>query len=167
MKFYNCLHNNYRTRSLCQNSINFICENLTTTIEKLDISRQRFFGDEQLLTLLKRCNKLTEFSFGFTSVSDTSVDTIITTLSQTLIKINPSHLISFPKLLQIAKMPKLKVLSNTAVITSYLKDEKLEIASPSHLLIVQLFMHLVDFGKSKENLIPLIEVIRHSNSLRF
>ena len=108
-----------------------MCENLTTTIEKLDISRQKFFGDEQLLTLLKRCNKLTEFSFGFTSVSDTSVDTVITTLSQTLIKINPSHLISFPNLLQIAKMPKLKVLSNTSVITSYLKDEKLEIASPN------------------------------------
>ena len=108
-----------------------MCENLTTTIEKLDISRQKFFGDEQLLTLLKRCNKLTEFSFGFTLVSDTSVDTIITTLSQTLIKINPSHLISFPKLLQIAKMPKLKVLSNTSVIKSYLKDEKLEIASPN------------------------------------
>merc|ERR1719195_1120756 len=92
-----------RTRSLCQNSIDFMCENLTTTIEKLDISGQKFFGDEQLLTLLKRCNKLTEFSFGFTLVSDTSVDTIITTLSQTLIKIYPSHLISFPKLLQIAK----------------------------------------------------------------
>ena len=92
------------------NSLDFLCDNLTTKIRKLDVTKQRNFGDVQLKKLLNRCKKLTEFAFGFTSVSDESVDEIIATLSQTLTKIDPSHVISFDRLLELESMPKLNMI---------------------------------------------------------
>jgi len=92
------------------NYINYLCNNMSTNIEKLDISGQMNFGDDQLKMLLKRCKNLTEFAFGNTSVSDESVDIIIKTLSKSLIKIDPSHQIGCDRLLEIESMPKLKIL---------------------------------------------------------
>ena len=69
---------------------------------------------------MKRCNKLTEFAFRSTSVTDASVDTIIQSLSQTLIKVDCRNTISESvNLWKISSMPKLKVL-----------NEDLHIASP-------------------------------------
>ena len=73
-------------RKLCPESVDFICNNLTTTIEKLDISMQTNFGDDQFKTLIKRCNRITELSFVGTSVTDDSMNTIIETLSQSLVQ---------------------------------------------------------------------------------
>ena len=42
----------------CQKSINFLCENLTSKIEKLDMSGQIKFGDEQLKKLMIRYKTL-------------------------------------------------------------------------------------------------------------
>ena len=75
---------------LCQESIDFVCENITPKIEKLDISWHDSFGDKQLNMLLGRCKKLTEFAFTDTKVSNKSVRTIIETLSPTLIKLEAS-----------------------------------------------------------------------------
>ena len=47
---------------LCKKSVQFICDNLSTKIEKLDISNQRNFGNDEIKTLLKRCNKLKELA---------------------------------------------------------------------------------------------------------
>ena len=96
--------------SLSQSCVDFLCDKLTTKIEKLDISGQVNFRDEQLKRMLRRCSKLTEFAFAFTSVSDESVDTITKILSPTLMKIDPSHVISFDRLLEFESMPKLKKL---------------------------------------------------------
>ena len=97
---------------LCPKSVEFICNNLTTTIEKLDISMQKNFEDDQFKTLIKRCNRITELSFLGTSVTDDSMNTIIETLSQSLVKLEPGR-ISFHKKLELASMPKFKVLINS------------------------------------------------------
>ena len=104
---------NIGNTKLCQESINFICENLTPKIEKLDISWHDTFGDKQLKTLLARCNKLTEFAFAATRVSNKSVGTIIEILSPTLIKLEAStQHINLSGLLELASMPKIQLLNH-------------------------------------------------------
>ena len=49
-------------RILCEKSVEFISDNLSTKIEKLDISQQPNFGNDEIKTLLKRCNKLNELA---------------------------------------------------------------------------------------------------------
>ena len=65
-------------------SINFLCENLTSKIEKLDLFDQNNFGEEHLEKLLNRCNKLTEFGILGTDITD--YDPIFEKLSETLVK---------------------------------------------------------------------------------
>ena len=65
-------------------SINFLCENLTSNIEKLDLFEQDNFGEEHLEKLLNRCNKLTEFGILGTDITD--YDPIFEKLSETLVK---------------------------------------------------------------------------------
>ena len=96
--------------SISQKTMDFFCANLTIGIEKLDISEQPMFGDNQLKRLVTRCKRLTELAFVDTNVSDESVDLIIQNLPQTLTKLEFGQVFSFPKLLKIASMPNLKVL---------------------------------------------------------
>ena len=104
---------NIGNTKLCQESINFICENLTPKIEKLDISWHDTFDDKQLKTLLARCNKLTEFAFAATRVSNKSVRTIIEILSPILIKLEAStEHINLSGLLELASMPKIQFLNH-------------------------------------------------------
>ena len=95
---------------LCEDSIDFLCKNLTTKIEKLNLSGQPHFADEHLRVLVERCNKLTELVFGNCEVTDKSVDVIIKNLSKTLVKLycwsNPMS-----SLRKLAAMPHLKVLA--------------------------------------------------------
>ena len=98
-------------RKLCPESVEFICNNLTTTIEKLDISGQLNFGDDQFKTLIERCNRITEVSFVKTNVTVDSMNAIVEELSESLVKLRPSDYISFNKKLELLKsMPKFKVL---------------------------------------------------------
>ena len=103
---------------LCEKSVDFICNHLTTKIEKLDISCQSNFGDGQFKTLIRRCNKLTELELVGTSITEDSVGTIVESLSQTLVKLNGCEF-SFHKHLELASMPKLQVLAGSCTI-----DEK-------------------------------------------
>ena len=99
---------------LCDKSVEFICNNLTTKIEKLDFRGQPNFGDDQFKTLLKRCNKLTELSFCSSGLSDKSAITIIEHLSQTLVKLDGTTNWEHKYNLQLASMPKLQVLCGSA-----------------------------------------------------
>ena len=94
---------------LSQESIDFICENLTPTIEKFDIRWDDDFGDKQLKKLLNRCNKLTELNFTGTQVSNKSVSTIIEKVSPTLTNLEASCF-NLSDLLKLATMPKIQVL---------------------------------------------------------
>ena len=95
--------------NLSQESIDFICENLTPKIEKLDISWDNDFDDRQLKILLNRCNKLTELDFSGTQVSNKSLETIVEKLSPTLTKLE-SSCFNLSDLLKLATMPKIQVL---------------------------------------------------------
>ena len=97
--------------NLSQESIDFICENLTPTIEKFDIRWDDDFGDKQLKKLLNRCNKLMELNFSGTQVSNKSVSTIVEKLSPTLTYLEANQ-INLSGLLKLASMPKIKVLGH-------------------------------------------------------
>jgi len=115
-----------------QKSVDFICSNLTSKIEKLDFSDQPNFGDDQLETLLKRCNKITELSIEFTNVSDESLKLIPDTLSQTLIKLKVCDVdISFSCLKKIASTTsKLRILiSNIELSDAEKKEEMMKCVS--------------------------------------
>ena len=86
---------------LCPESVDYICNNLTTTIEKLDIKRQQNFGDDQCKTLMKRCTRITELSFGGTNVSNDSMNTIVETLYESQVKLRPG-LFSLRRKLKVA-----------------------------------------------------------------
>ena len=107
---------------LCEDSIDFLCENLTTKIEKLNVCGQRNFGDEHLKVLVERCNKLTELVFSCTGVTDKSVDVIIKNLSNTLVKLycwsNPMSSIR-----KLAAMPHLKVFAEPNGNEDFDEDE--------------------------------------------
>ena len=108
-----------------QKSVDFICSNLTSKIEKLDFSDQPNFGDDQLETLLKRCNKMTQLSIEFTDVSDDSLKLIPDTLSQTLLKLKVCDVdISFSCLKKIASTTsKLRTLISNRELSDTEKEE--------------------------------------------
>ena len=113
---------------LCSESVDFICNNLTTTIEKLDITGQLSFGDDEFKTLIKRCNRISELSFFGTNVTPDSMNTIVEKLSESLVTLRPGIGFSFNSKLKLAYMPKLKVLLNSRL--PYKKGEELRIAEP-------------------------------------
>ena len=93
--------------------MDFICGNLTRKIEKLDISDQPKFDDDQLKMLLKRCNKLTELSIAFTDVTDESVKLIPEALANSLQKINIFMTdIDFSTFKMIYAMPDITIYGN-------------------------------------------------------
>ena len=85
---------------LCPESVDYICNNLTITIEKLDMYGQPNFGNDQCKTLMKRCNRITELSFLGTKVTDDSMNTIIEMLYESRVKLRPG-LFSFRKKLKL------------------------------------------------------------------
>ena len=95
----------------CEKSMDFICKNLTSKIEKLDIGIQQELTDDKLTVLLRRCNKISELSIYCTSVSDDSVETIIKNLSQSLVKLEIRMSdFSFSKVLELSALPKIQLL---------------------------------------------------------
>ena len=89
---------------LCTESVDFICNNLTTTIEKLDIAGQPNFGDDQIKTLIKRCNRITDLTFVGTNVTKKSMNTITETLSERLVKLRPAFGLNFKNKLKHVKI---------------------------------------------------------------
>ena len=85
---------------LCPESVDYICNNLTTTIEKLDISMQPNFGIDQCKTLMKRCNRINEITFLGTKVTNDSMNTILEMLYEGRVKLIPG-LSGFRKKLQL------------------------------------------------------------------
>ena len=48
---------NLRKTELSEDSVNFLVNNLTTTVEKLNLEELKFLKDEQIKTLVKRCTR--------------------------------------------------------------------------------------------------------------
>ena len=103
---------NLKNTRLCKTSIDILCEGLTTNVEKLSLYGLWYVEDCHVTKLLARCTKLTELDLRYTSISVTSVNTIIECASQNLVKlgIDTYSFVKFSKLLELSKMPRLKVL---------------------------------------------------------
>ena len=118
---------------LCPESVDYICNNLTTTIEKLDIKRQQNFGDDQCKTLMKRCTRITELSFGGTNVTNDSMNTIVEMLYESQVKLRPG-LFSYRKKLKLASHLSDKERGELRKRSPYMKHEyfdgELRIAEP-------------------------------------
>ena len=48
---------NLRKTELFEESVNFLVNNLTTTVEKLNLEELKFLKDEHIKTLVKRCTR--------------------------------------------------------------------------------------------------------------
>ena len=122
-----------------ENSMYFICENLTSKIEKIDFGSRGILQelrDYQLTVLLRRCNKISELSMYCARVSNDSASIIIEHLSQSLVKLEiDMDYFSLSRILELAAMPKLQVLCDPFIL-EHLSDEdkdRIEKRLPAHL----------------------------------
>ena len=100
-----------REEILSEQSINYLANNLTEKVVKLDLGSQIFVEDEHVMKLIQRCKKLTELSLNGTSISYNSLVCIIENLKHSLVILRLCNTaLSFDELLELKEMPKLKVL---------------------------------------------------------
>ena len=120
-----------------EKSMDFLCENLTSKIEKIDFGSRGIpqeLRDYQLTVLLRRCNKISELSMYFARVSNDSASTIIENLSQSLVKLEiDMDDFSFSRILELAAMPKLQVLCDPSLFEKDNLRVELEKRLPAHL----------------------------------
>ena len=107
---------NLRDSCLSDESIMCLVNNLTETIEKLDLNGNLNVKDRHVITLVNRCKKITDLNLMVTSISNNSVTTIICTQSQILVKLGVSN-VDFKKLLELRSMLRLKVLNFDNIVT--------------------------------------------------
>ena len=68
---------------LCPHSVSFICNNLPTTIEKINLRKQKVY-DNHLNNLVSRCKNIVELDLRETLITEISLDPIIENLSESL-----------------------------------------------------------------------------------
>ena len=85
-------------------------DNLTPNILKLNLGFLKCLKDKHVNTLVRRCNKITEFDLKYSSITNDSVKSIIEHLNH-LEKLDVSNTnVDFSMLLQLKSIPTLKVL---------------------------------------------------------
>ena len=77
--------------NLCEDSINYLVNNLTKNILKLDISDQKFIREEDVIMLVSRCNKLIALNLGFFELTNNSIKKIIEYLKSSLEELQVSR----------------------------------------------------------------------------
>ena len=61
---------NFSDTKLCTDSVNYLVKNLTPNVQKLSLQNLESVTDEQVATLVIRCNKLTSLDLFKTSVTN-------------------------------------------------------------------------------------------------
>jgi len=100
--------------SLSQESISFLCNNLTPTIRKLSLRKQNIKA-EDVQALVTRCDKITELNICSSKISETNeitnkVSYIVEKLSNTLVKLGINY-VTDDILKKLQSMAKLKYLA--------------------------------------------------------
>ena len=104
---------------LSEDIINLLVNNLTPKIQKLNLSCIGYFSaysvcvkDEQIKTLVERCNKITSLNLQNSEITNKSITSIVENLQVSLEELGISHYknVSYNKLLELKLMPKLRVL---------------------------------------------------------
>ena len=99
---------------LSKNCMDLLVNNLSPNVEKLGLGA---FGidakDKHIVALVSRCNKITSLNLAFRAMlSDVSLTSIMENLKFTLEELDISRMnITYPKLLEMGSMPKLKALN--------------------------------------------------------
>ena len=103
---------NFSTKGFYESELfTAIAYNLTPKIMKVDLSHNQNLKDGHVETLIKRCNKITELKFSFTSITNKSMDSIVTHLHSSLEKLDVFYTeIDSTALLQLRSVGTLKVL---------------------------------------------------------
>jgi hypothetical protein len=97
---------------LSEESINYLANNLSEKVEKLNLGYQTFVKDEHVMKLILRCKRLTELNLNGTSISLDSLTCIIENLKHSLVTLKLSNTkLTFEELLELRAMPKLRVLN--------------------------------------------------------
>ena len=96
---------------LSEESINYLANNLTEKVVKLNLGNQIFVRDEHVMKLIRRCKKLTELNLNGTSITPNSLTCIIENLKHSLVNLGLCNTnLSFDELFVLNAMPKLQVL---------------------------------------------------------
>ena len=98
---------------LSKDSISFLVNNLTPTVEKLSLGYLENLKDKHVKALVARCSKLSVLNLGNTTITDDSLTHIIENLQFTLeqLDIHLCHHITYGKLTELKYMPILKKLN--------------------------------------------------------
>ena len=106
----------------------FLAKNITTKIEKLNISWWKF-SDENVKTLVTRCTKISALDLQATNVTNNSLKYIIDKLGPTLEELHlTTH--NYDNLMELKVMPRFKVL-NTCFGLTY--DEHMSLYFPMEI----------------------------------
>ena len=121
---------------LSKESINFLVNNLTPEVKKLNLGRLRNLKDEHVKVLVARCNTLSVLNLQLTSITNDSLTYIIENLQHTLEKLHvcgkgtsPRYLvggITYSKVTELKSMPKLRVLNLTYDLEWYMDGQEIE-----------------------------------------
>ena len=110
---------------LSEQSINYLANNLTEKVVKLDLGWQIFVEDEHVMKIIQRCKRLTELSLKGTSISNNSLMCIIENLKDSLVILRLCNTaLSFDELLELKEMPRLKVLICSHLLFRNMDDLK-------------------------------------------
>ena len=103
----------FASTELSKDSINFLVNNLTLKVEKIDLGCHLNFEDEELKALVTRCNKLSVLNLLNTSITNDSLTHIVENLQQTLEELDVYLCddVTYAKLTTLKSMPKLKNLN--------------------------------------------------------
>ena len=107
------------------NAANFLAENITIKIEKLNISWWKF-NDENVKTLVSRCTKISALNLQATKVTNNSLKYIIDKLGPTLEELHLT-IYNYDNLMDLKVMPRFKIL-NTRFGLTY--DEHMSLYFP-------------------------------------
>ena len=137
---------NFCNTSLSSQSIEFLVNNLTPRIEKLNLDFMTYFSDEHLNTLVTRARNIKALSLRGTPITDDSLISITNQLNTTDLEeldVRDTH-VDLNKLIELRSMTKLRLLNcwhlNNNEIKKVKKElphlsingENLKIASPYH-----------------------------------
>ena len=96
--------------NISQDSLNFIANNLTQKIMKLDLSALDNIRDEHINTLVSNCDRIVDLGVDYNNdITNNSLTSIIEYLKPTLIKLSVNHTsIDYVELQELKSMPRLK-----------------------------------------------------------
>ena len=114
-----------------EESINYLANNISEKVEKLNLGYQRFVEDEHVMKLIPRCKRLRELNLNGTSISPNSLTCIIENLKHSLVVLRLCNTkLNFDEIAELGAMPKLKVLNCSHLLYKTGPIEKLKRMDP-------------------------------------